>query len=990
MTAKPTPPRVPDYELLHRIGGGSYGDVWLARGVTGIYRAVKIVTRDRFADERPFLRELDGISRFQKVALGQSRQLALLHVGRNEAGNEFHYVMELADDAVTGSEINPDAYVALTLKELRHRRRHLPAEECLRIAVDLTRALTGLHALGLVHRDVKPSNIIFVQGVPKLADVGLVSSTDHTLTSVGTPGYLPPEGTGTMPADIFSLGRVLYELLTGLSPADFPRLPEDAAARPDTHLFFELNEVILRAGDPDLARRYSTSQALLDDLLLIQAGRSVRELVFVRERLARYRRFALRASVVGLAVVAFLGVRNLLATRRLYAQEAEFRRQAEGREAEARYAADLQLAQLGLATGDFGVANTALRRHLPAPGERDRRGFEWYALTDEARGDPARVFGQPGDPPCWQVCVSPDGRQLAALRRTGVADGETHVWGLDGPGRADVFTNTYDLGGFSPDGRRLTSSTYAKELRVLDLASGGATNSPAVTNQLVAVGGDGQTLLLARTDNGHVFHVWDAAAGTEVDRWETGPETDSRILSGAALSADRRWLAASFLWTEGVLYRRELLVWNLAGKQLQFRTSDVARVQTLAFSPDGKSLAVGMAGEAVLVLDTATGNRLRTLSEHNGRIHALAFSPDSRRLATGGSDQTLRLWDLTTGQAIRQFRGHQAAIRAAAWFPDGGQIASASEDGTVRLWPVDTPPEPAFAAGLWQDTLGDFVFTPDASRLYLSGEGGEAIVVDASTFAPGGALPGAFQPLAWAADGRTLLALSTNRSLGRWNIATGSSEITGLSLPDDDWVRGFAVSGSGRRAAFSSDDGEVRFWDLVAAREIGTVTNHLTRVMGLAFSADDTTAATGDDAGWLRTWRLSDLTLTAERRLSATIHSLAWSPEGRWLATGLEDGMIQVVEAGLSGDSPLVLQAHSREVSHLLFDAAGRRLVSAGYDGLMVFWSVPGFRRLVAMPFETSPTPSGDVGLTPIRWSADETRLGAYAADGRLRIWRRR
>src|SRR5262245_52540969 len=156
------PPPIPDFNLLRRIGRGAYGEVWLARSVTGVYRAVKIVRRDSFNEDRPFEREFAGIQRFEPVSVGQESQVSLLHVGRNDAAGFFYYVMELADDIETGEEIFPERYVPKTLKELRTRRQRLPAEECLSITLALAKALTHLHENGLVHRDIKPSNVIFV------------------------------------------------------------------------------------------------------------------------------------------------------------------------------------------------------------------------------------------------------------------------------------------------------------------------------------------------------------------------------------------------------------------------------------------------------------------------------------------------------------------------------------------------------------------------------------------------------------------------------------------------------------------------------------------------------------------------------------------------------------------------------------------------------------------------------------------------------------
>jgi len=242
-------PAVPDYEMLRRVGGGAYGDVWLARSIaTGTLRAAKIVWRDRFEDDRPYRREFEGIQKFEQISREHSSQLALFHIGRNEAEGYFYYVMELADDLREGSNgvmesrsigdkpeprnsipptrDNAVAYAPRTLRaDLANGR--LPAARVLEIGLALAEALSHLHQNGLVHRDVKPSNVIFVKGRPKLADIGLVTDASDQCSIVGTEGYLPPEGPGTPQADIFAMGKVLYEASTGMDRRRFPDLPAD-------------------------------------------------------------------------------------------------------------------------------------------------------------------------------------------------------------------------------------------------------------------------------------------------------------------------------------------------------------------------------------------------------------------------------------------------------------------------------------------------------------------------------------------------------------------------------------------------------------------------------------------------------------------------------------------------------------------------------------------------------------------------------------------
>jgi len=269
-------PHIADYELLRIIGRGSYGDVWLARGVTGIFRAVKIVWRDRFADSQPFEREFNGLKEFAAMSLDEPIQLALLHVGRDDSAGFFYYVMELADDADRGRDIDPAHYLPLTLTELRARRGRLPARDCIDLGAELARVLACLHTRGLVHRDIKPSNVILVGGAPKLVDIGLVAATADARTFVGTEGFVPPEGPGTPAADVFGLGKLLYELATGLDRQEYPELPRAVSQSSDSRGLLELNEIILRACDPAPERRYRDASAILADLLVLQSGSSVR------------------------------------------------------------------------------------------------------------------------------------------------------------------------------------------------------------------------------------------------------------------------------------------------------------------------------------------------------------------------------------------------------------------------------------------------------------------------------------------------------------------------------------------------------------------------------------------------------------------------------------------------------------------------------------------------------------------------------------------
>ena len=311
---------IPDHELLKCIGGGSYGDVWLARNVLGELRAVKIVHRSTFDDDRPFEREFEGIRRFEPISRSHPSQLHILHVGRGDGC--FYYVMELADDANSvvaadvrrltskGSEKSEPSHVGCheprTLKLELKRRGRLPPAECVEIGLALTTALAHLHAHDLVHRDIKPSNIIFVSGVPKLADIGLVTDVDASRSFVGTEGFLPPEGPGTPQADLYSLGKVLYEMSTGRDRKDYPALPLDwdSLDPAEQSRLLELNEVLVKVCEAHPRRRYRTAEQLRVDLELLQGGQSVRQTRATQRRWSITWKTALAAALVGIISLA--------------------------------------------------------------------------------------------------------------------------------------------------------------------------------------------------------------------------------------------------------------------------------------------------------------------------------------------------------------------------------------------------------------------------------------------------------------------------------------------------------------------------------------------------------------------------------------------------------------------------------------------------------------------------------------------------------------
>ncbi len=276
-------PVIPDHEVLRRIGGGAYGEVWLARAVTGTLRAVKVVWREDFDDERGFEREFEGILKFEPVSRDHRGLMNILHVGRSDSEAAFYYcVMELGDDVRGGSDdVNPIEYEPRTLRTdvKTAGGKPLPVETCIDVGLSLAEALEHLHAQGLAHRDVKPSNVIFVDGKAKLADIGLVAPRGQ-MTFVGTEGFVPPEGPGSARADIYSLGKVLYECATGKDRLDFPEAPDELPHGAGRKQWQALNEVICSVCEPRMSRRgIQTAGDLAEALGALKRGRKPRRRV---------------------------------------------------------------------------------------------------------------------------------------------------------------------------------------------------------------------------------------------------------------------------------------------------------------------------------------------------------------------------------------------------------------------------------------------------------------------------------------------------------------------------------------------------------------------------------------------------------------------------------------------------------------------------------------------------------------------------------------
>ncbi len=269
-SAEPSVPDIPEHQLLRHIGKGSSGEVWLAKNVLGTYRAVKIVYRRALQSGHPLSSEFCGVQKFEPVSRLHDGLTDVLQVGIAKNEDYFYCVMELADDVRSGQVIEPEHYVPRTLAYDLSRRGRLPIGECVRNGAAIASALGFLHRHHLIHRDIKPSNIIFVNGFPKLADIGLVAAISEPRSHIGTDGFVAPEGAGTPQADIYALGKVLYEMSTGKDRNAYPELPSDLGNNAEDADLISFNKIVLRACRTKPVRRFRSAEELLSALLSFQ------------------------------------------------------------------------------------------------------------------------------------------------------------------------------------------------------------------------------------------------------------------------------------------------------------------------------------------------------------------------------------------------------------------------------------------------------------------------------------------------------------------------------------------------------------------------------------------------------------------------------------------------------------------------------------------------------------------------------------------------
>lgn len=665
------PPVVPDHALLRRIGGGSYGEVWLARNVVGTYRAVKVVYRDRFGSARPYEREFQGMQHYEPVSRRHEGLVDVLQIGRSEDDAFFYYVMELADDAAGGPPlappaadvqralsrtgnrsstitatstpaaagtpqvITPEEYKPRTLSSEIQRSGRLPAGECVQAFLTLTAALSTLHRCGLLHRDLKPSNIVIVGGMPKLADIGLVAEAGAEMTFVGTEGFIPPEGPGTAAADLFALGRMFYEAFTGLDRMQFPSIPASPANMAEVKAMLELSAVAEKACAADPKKRYQSAEEMLADLALLHSGRSVQRLRTVESRLRAARRFGLAAA--GAALLA-AGVVVFVQHQR--EQEEQSR------------------TELAAALAEAKLQRAIAERVSARPGAR----FDVMALLKEA----ARI--RPGDPELRSAAITalaqPDVRLRKVRTLDYVASGSV-AWNADG----SLFAFAQQDGALRlerEDGSVVARLTPSPSLldRLLRKESAGLL--PA------GIGLSGRYVL---TTGGDGTQLWDVAAGKAVWQLPAGAGT-------ATLDPAEQFVL--FTQKDGRCVQRDIAT---GAERTVFSITAWDPLKT-AFSEigGGRVVLAQSQGDRVVLVDLAKAAAVQEWPVPDKEtLFGLSLSPDGHRVRVSTAEASVFVFDAREPE--RRVFSHKpaGAVLGGCFSADGEVFTSSGWEGVTRL-----------------------------------------------------------------------------------------------------------------------------------------------------------------------------------------------------------------------------------------------------------------------------------------------------------------
>jgi WD40 repeat protein/serine/threonine protein kinase len=1017
--------RIGRYKLLEKIGEGGFGVVYRAEQHEPVRRQVAVKVIKLGMDTKSIVARFEAER--QALALMDHPHIArVLDGGATATGRPF-FVMEL----VRGVRITDYC-----------QANQLSLQDRLILFIQLCHAIQHAHQKGIIHRDLKPSNVLVTvqdgKPVPKVIDFGVAKAIEEPLTEktiltnfhafIGTPAYTSPEQaemTGSdvdTRSDIYSLGVLLYELLTGVTPFDAKELTQSGLdgmrriikevepPKPSTRLSRvvagisanqltilvdrDLDWIVMKCLEKDRTRRYETARELAADLQRYLdhepvLARPQSTTYRLHKALRRHRAAFAAAAAVLIAVVAGTTVSVWQAWRATSAEhlseerrknEEVLRHNAERERGRAlqnqeraelnEYVADINLAHQSILAGNLARATELLAKHRDTGSQR----FEWRYLWNAAQGDDHRLFAQEAssvlslaNSPEWLVAGLQDsvriydsksGSLVKTLAKSGSSVALSTAGLLATAGKSSV--------------RIWRTSDWAEVYSVPEHSSP------------IAFSPDGQRLA-ATSFNG--VQILKSIDGKIVGEIPHGMPPFSWSPRGDVIAVDS---------TNGIV------LWDLeAGKALRtlehsdgmFNTPWRQGMNNLAFSPDGHLIVAArntLRDGTIFVLEVwacGTGEKMATIpaqrnaTEHSGMISALAVAPSGQPLASGSRDHSVRLWDLSTLQCVERLHGNSSEVWALAFAADGQGIISGAKDGTIRLWPTN----PATREKVYEGDWMPIKFSQDGRMLAAINDQSRFVLLNLRTAEPEDSFPLGKLPFSlWAGavsdDFHVLVHPLPQGGFRVWDLQSRKSVDLESREIHRTWA---AISPDGSTLLAGGDRDSVLWWNLQAPSEAPL----RLAGKGALFSQDGSVVVTLHDKS-IKVWNPKTRSLKAEFPVVADFSfgtPLALSHDGGILAAGSNpiaetENAVRLWDTH-NGKLLGVCKGHTQGVRWLAFSPDGETLASVSDDSNLRFWNVRTQQELLSI--QRLADPVRDILFSPDgHWLAARTLSGLRLLDG--------
>lgn len=1045
-----------DFQILEEIGRGGMGVVYKAEQLSmGRLVALKILPLAAMVDAKGLTRfknevraagtlehphivqvyavgEQRGVHYFaMQLIQGQSlaRVIEQLRHARSESGSYSNSaaVQDSSEREVLSESVAEEQAAVLTLANRADETQPYQKTANLEfyrsvaeLGAQAADALHHAHEHGIVHRDVKPSNLL-VDGAGGLwlTDFGLARiEADAQLTVsrdwAGTLRYAAPEqalGHKSLVdhrVDIYSLGATLYEMLS-LRPAregdtQAQLLQACATSQPDSlctvdsRIPPDLATIVAKSLESVPSDRYATAADMAEDLRHFLRHEPITATApNILDRCDKWirRNSLLAASLGGLLVIAVLclGVSSLLVSGALnQSRSAQLQTTRERNTAQYHlYVSNMRLAKAEWENGNLDVVQQLLDAHLPADGKTDLRGWEWYYLQRLCHRDLATFHGHKSG--VGTVAWSPDGRKLLSAS----VDCSLRIWDAANQQNSVALlghTALISSAAWSPDGRSIASTSWDRTVRVWSVETGETRlEFTAGSDEMreITWSPDGSRLATCG-DDGYV-RVWDAQTGEQL--LELSGHDD--VVWSVDWSADGSRIASS-----GNFAKRDIRIWNAStGEKIaEIPAAHNQAVVCVRWSPDNKWLASVSLDQRLKVWDVASGNALWQ-SDAQCNVWSISWSSDGQELSTGGVDGAIRIWDVQNGDQVRTLRGHTAGVYSVDWNPDGKLLASGSGDHTVKVWdPHQEQTSTSIVGRGCNDWSPDGQYLVGGSRKDSEGDEHCIDVVDPATlsrvqrFKTGLPSDARLGPVRWSPDGSRIAYFALHGNDFAINVLGYPGMVHLMKLPvfekSPQWGRAVAWSQDGHFFAAGvvptgGKEPVVVVWNMVTGKEVARLGHDGPAVESVAWNRDGTLLATASWDQLVRIWDTTTWREVVQLDRAPTFkgirhggdHMIVWNHDGTSLVAGTVGGQVIVWDTSTWREF-LSFIAHAGPVRAISLSPDDSRIATGGDDRSLKIWDAATGAQLLTL--------SSTEGFGDINWSPDGARLLTRDGGG-IRVW---